>query len=77
MAKKLFTEARSKALGCPSRARDLEVFLAIPKDAQARSLPAADLLQNRRYKATLTQDHKTGRLPAELRARLLKGEYGA
>jgi len=38
---------------------------------------AAHLLQNRRTKALLTQDRKAGRLPAELRARLLKGEYGA
>lgn len=58
------------------RARDLEGFLATLKDAQARGVPAADLLQNRRYKAMLTQDRKAGRLPAELRARLLKGEYG-
>ncbi|WP_243323875.1 serine/threonine-protein kinase [Geothrix sp. SG200] len=59
------------------RAKDLEGFLATLKDAQARKVPAADLLQNRRYKAMLTQDRKAGRLPAELRARLLKGEYGA
>lgn len=59
------------------RARDLEGFLATLKDAQARGVPAADLLQNRRYKAMLTQDRKAGRLPAELRTRLLKGEYGA
>ncbi|WP_243288405.1 serine/threonine-protein kinase [Geothrix terrae] len=59
------------------RAKDLEGFLATLKDAEARGVPAADLLQNRRYKAMLTQDRKAGRLPAELRARLLKGEYGA
>ncbi|WP_243384845.1 serine/threonine-protein kinase [Geothrix alkalitolerans] len=58
------------------RAKDLEGFLATLKDAEARHVPAADLLQNRRYKAMLTQDRKAGRLPAELRARLLKGEYG-
>jgi len=58
------------------RARDLEGFLATLKDAQARGVPAADLLQNRHYKALLTQDRKAGRLPAELRTRLLKGEYG-
>ena len=58
------------------RAKDLEGFLATLKDAEARKVPAADLLQNRRYKAMLTQDRKAGRLPAELRARLLKGEYG-
>ena len=44
---------------------------------QARGVTAAELLQNRRYKAMLTQDRKTGRLPSELRARLLKGKYGA
>ncbi|WP_243317369.1 serine/threonine-protein kinase [Geothrix paludis] len=59
------------------RAKDLEGFLATLKDAEARHVPATDLLQNRRYKAMLTQDRKAGRLPAELRARLLKGEYGA
>ena len=58
------------------RAKDLEGFLATLKDAEARHVPAAGLLQNRRYKAMLTQDRKAGRLPAELRARLLKGEYG-
>ncbi len=42
----------------------------------SRHVTAAELLQNRRYKAMLTRDHKAGRLPAELRARLLKGEYG-
>ncbi len=59
------------------RAKDLEGFLATLKDAEARHITAAELLQNRRYKAVLTQDRKAGRLPAELRARLLKGEYGA
>lgn len=59
------------------RAKDLDGFLATLKDAQARGVSAAELLQNRRYRALLTQDRKTGRLPAELRARLLKGEYGA
>ncbi len=59
------------------QAKDLDGFLATLKDAQARGVSAADLLQNRRYKAMLTQDRKTGRLPGELRARLLKGEYGA
>ena len=44
----------------------------VPSDSRA-----AELLQNRRYKTMLTQDRKTGRLPSELRARLLKGEYGA
>ena len=38
---------------------------------------AAQPLQNRRTQALLTQDRKASRLPAELRARLLKGEYGA
>jgi hypothetical protein len=37
---------------------------------------AAQLIQNRRTKALPTQDRKPGRLPAELRAWLLKGEYG-
>lgn len=59
------------------QARDLDGFLATLKDAQARGVPAAELLQNRRYKAMLTQDRKTGRLPGELRAQLLRGEYGA
>ena len=59
------------------QARDLEGFRLTLQDAQARGVPAAELLQNRRYKAMLTQDRKTGRLPAELRTRLLKGEYGA
>jgi hypothetical protein len=59
------------------RAKDLEGFLATLKDAEARHVHAADLLQNRRTKAMLTQDRKAGHLPAELRARLLKGEYGA
>jgi hypothetical protein len=59
------------------QARDLDGFLATLKDAQARGVTAAELLQNRRYKAMLTQDRKVGRLPGELRARLLKGEYGA
>ena len=59
------------------QARDLEGFRLTLQDAQARGVPAAELLQNRRYKAMLTQDRKTGRLPAELRGRLLRGEYGA
>ncbi len=59
------------------RAKDLEGFLATLKDAEARHVTAAELLQNRRYKAMLAQDRKAGRLPSELRARLLKGEYGA
>ena len=46
------------------------------KDAQARGALAADFPQNHRTKALLTQDRKVSRLPAELRARLLKGEYG-
>lgn len=59
------------------QAKDLEGFLATLKDAQARGVTATELLKNRRYKAMLTQDRKTERLPDELRARLLRGEYGA
>ena len=59
------------------QAKDLEGFLATLKDAQARGIPAADLLKNRRYRAMLLQDRRTERLPDELRARLLRGEYGA
>ncbi len=59
------------------QAKDLDGFLATLKDAQARGITAAELLKNRRYKAMLTQDRRTERLPDELRGRLLKGEYGA
>ena len=58
------------------RARDLEGFLLTLRDAQARHITAAELLQNRRYRAMLTQDRKAGRLPEDLRTRLLKGDYG-
>jgi hypothetical protein len=56
--------------------QNLEGYLATHKDSQARGDSTTDLLQNRRAKAVLTQDRKTGRLPAVLRAWLLKGEYG-
>jgi hypothetical protein len=59
------------------RAKDLEGFLATLKDAQSRGITAAELLKNRHYKAMLLQDRRTERLPDGLRARLLKGEYGA
>ena len=59
------------------QAKDLEGFLTTLKDAQARHVTAAELLKNRRYKAMLTQDRRIERLPDELRARLLRGEYGA
>ncbi len=59
------------------QAKDLEGFLATLKDAQSRGISAAELLKNRRYRAMLLQDRKTERLPDELRARLLRGEYGA
>jgi hypothetical protein len=55
-------------------AKDTNVVL---EGAKAWGIPAPDLLQNRRTEALLTLDREAGRLPAELRARLLKGEYGA
>ena len=57
------------------QAKDLEGFLATLKDAQSRGISAAELLKNRRYKAMLLQDRRIERLPDELRARLLRGEY--
>jgi hypothetical protein len=55
------------------KAYDLEGFLVTLRDAKARRVSAAELLQNKRYKAMLAEDRKEHRLPERLRARLLKG----
>ncbi len=56
------------------RAYDLEGFLVTLRDAKARGVTAAELLQNKAYKAMLLEDRKGHQLPERLRQRLLKGE---
>ena len=56
------------------KAYDLEGFLVTLRDAKARRITAAELLQNRRYRAMLLEDRRAHQLPERLRQRLLKGE---
>jgi serine/threonine-protein kinase len=56
------------------RQNDLIGFGSTLEAARDAKATGAELLKNGRFKAMLEKDQKTKRLPAELRAKLLKGE---